>query len=222
MIVVADAGRLIALAKIGGLDLLFRLVPKILIPPAVYREAIATSGGRRPPDALALQACWQGGKLETAPPADLPLPVAARLGRGETEAILLAIERRAKWVLMDDLAARHAAAHNFRAAQVPTVVKGTLGVLASLTLAATTEPQQLLAGLERLRMPNLLVQIMGFMVRYLEVVTSELHRMRIAREFIQKGSVEGLDASCVESLKRPPFFLTPAGPDPGGAKGAQP
>ena len=131
MIVVADAGRLIALAKIGGLDLLFRLVPKILIPPAVYREAIATSGGRRPPDALALQACWQGGKLETAPPADLPLPVAARLGRGETEAILLAIERRAKWVLMDDLAARHAAAHNFRAAQVPTVVKGTLGVIVS-------------------------------------------------------------------------------------------
>jgi cobalt/nickel transport system permease protein len=62
------------------------------------------------------------------------------------------------------------------------LVKGTLGVLASLTLAATTEPQELLAGLERLRMPNLLVQIMGFMVRYLDVVTDELHRMRIARE----------------------------------------
>jgi cobalt/nickel transport system permease protein len=62
------------------------------------------------------------------------------------------------------------------------LVKGTLGVLASLTLAATTEPQELLAGLERLRLPNLLVQIMGFMVRYLDVVTSELQRMRIARE----------------------------------------
>jgi cobalt/nickel transport system permease protein len=62
------------------------------------------------------------------------------------------------------------------------LVKGTLGVLASLTLAATTEPQALLSGLERLRMPNLLVQIMGFMVRYLDVVTDELHRMRIARE----------------------------------------
>jgi cobalt/nickel transport system permease protein len=62
------------------------------------------------------------------------------------------------------------------------LAKGTLGVLASLTLAATTEPQELLAGLERLRLPNLLVQIMGFMVRYLDVVTSELQRMRIARE----------------------------------------
>ncbi|WP_036565048.1 cobalt ECF transporter T component CbiQ [Nocardioides halotolerans] len=62
------------------------------------------------------------------------------------------------------------------------LAKGTLGVLASLTLAATTEPQQLLLGLERLRLPNLLVQIMGFMVRYLDVVTTEMHRMRIARE----------------------------------------
>ncbi|MEO6510814.1 MAG: cobalt ECF transporter T component CbiQ, partial [Nocardioides sp.] len=59
---------------------------------------------------------------------------------------------------------------------------GTLGVLASLTLAATTEPQDLLMGLQRLRMPATIVQIMGFMVRYLEVVTDELRRMRIARE----------------------------------------
>ncbi len=62
------------------------------------------------------------------------------------------------------------------------LAKGTLGVIASLTLAATTEPQALLLGLQRLRMPALLVQIMGFMIRYLEVVTDELRRMRIARE----------------------------------------
>jgi cobalt/nickel transport system permease protein len=58
----------------------------------------------------------------------------------------------------------------------------TLGVIASLTLAATTEPQALLQGLTRLRMPALLVQIMGFMIRYLEVVTDELRRMKVARE----------------------------------------
>ena len=62
------------------------------------------------------------------------------------------------------------------------LAKGTLGVLASLTLAATTEPQELLAGLERLHLPQLLVQIMGFMVRYLDVVTTEMHRMKVARE----------------------------------------
>ena len=62
------------------------------------------------------------------------------------------------------------------------LAKGTLGVLASLTLAATTEPHDLLAGLERLRLPSLLVQIMAFMVRYLDVVTTEMQRMKIARE----------------------------------------
>jgi cobalt/nickel transport system permease protein len=60
------------------------------------------------------------------------------------------------------------------------VMKGTLGVLASLTLAATTEPQAVIRGLERLRMPGQLVQIMGFMVRYLDVVTDEMRRMRVA------------------------------------------
>lgn len=60
------------------------------------------------------------------------------------------------------------------------LVKGTLGVLASLTLAATTEPQDVLAGLRRLRMPDLFVQIMGFMLRYLDVVTAELARMLTA------------------------------------------
>ena len=50
----------------------------------------------------------------------------------------------------------------------------------SLLLAATTEPRALLTGLERLRMPPLLVQIMGFMVRYLDVVADEVRRMRIA------------------------------------------
>jgi cobalt/nickel transport system permease protein len=59
---------------------------------------------------------------------------------------------------------------------------GTLGVMASLTLAATTEPRDLLVGLERLRVPQQIVQIMGFMIRYLDVVTDEMRRMRVALE----------------------------------------
>jgi len=61
------------------------------------------------------------------------------------------------------------------------LAKGTLGVLASIVLAATTELRALLAGLHRLRVPSLLVQIMAFMLRYLEVVGAEADRMRIAR-----------------------------------------
>ena len=60
------------------------------------------------------------------------------------------------------------------------LAKGTLGVLASLTMAATTDPQDVLLGLRRLRMPDLIVQIMGFMLRYLDVISAEMSRMRTA------------------------------------------
>lgn len=60
------------------------------------------------------------------------------------------------------------------------LMKGTIGVLAALTLAATTEATDVLAGLRRLRMPDEIVAIMGFMIRYLDVVTAELGRMVVA------------------------------------------
>lgn len=62
------------------------------------------------------------------------------------------------------------------------LAKGTLGVAASVLLTATTELRELLRGLERLKLPPLLVQIASFMVRYGDVVTDEMRRMRIARE----------------------------------------
>ncbi|MFH8789437.1 cobalt ECF transporter T component CbiQ [Streptomyces roseoverticillatus] len=62
------------------------------------------------------------------------------------------------------------------------LAKGTLGVAASVVLASTTELRSLLLGLQRLRMPPLLVQIASFMIRYGDVVTDEMRRMRIARE----------------------------------------
>jgi cobalt/nickel transport system permease protein len=62
------------------------------------------------------------------------------------------------------------------------LAKATLSVLAATVLAATTEPRELLRGLERLRLPHVLVQILMFMIRYADVVGGELQRMRIARE----------------------------------------
>ncbi len=61
------------------------------------------------------------------------------------------------------------------------VVKGTLGVAATAVLAATTSVPELLRGFERLRMPRLLTAIMGFMIRYGEVIGDELRRMQVAR-----------------------------------------
>lgn len=62
------------------------------------------------------------------------------------------------------------------------LAKGTLGVAASVLLAATTDLRALLLGLERLKLPPLLVQIASFMIRYGDVITDEMRRMRIARE----------------------------------------
>ena len=60
------------------------------------------------------------------------------------------------------------------------LAKATLGVSLSIILAATTEIPHILKGLERLRVPSLMIAIAGFMIRYLDVVTSELQRARIA------------------------------------------
>jgi cobalt/nickel transport system permease protein len=61
------------------------------------------------------------------------------------------------------------------------LAKGTLGVVTSILLAATTPVRALLMGLERLHLPPVLVHIAAFMVRYLDVVLDQARRMRIAR-----------------------------------------
>ena len=61
------------------------------------------------------------------------------------------------------------------------LAKGTLGVLTSLTLAATTTPRDLIVGMQRLRTPTVLTTIATLMLRYLEVIAAEARRMRVAR-----------------------------------------
>lgn len=61
------------------------------------------------------------------------------------------------------------------------LVKGTLGVLTSVTLAATTSPRDLLLGLQRLRVPATITTIATLMLRYVEVLVGEARRMRLAR-----------------------------------------
>jgi cobalt/nickel transport system permease protein len=62
------------------------------------------------------------------------------------------------------------------------LAKGTLGVVASILLAATTDARSLLLALQRLRVPPVLVEITSFMVRYADVIADEMRRMKIARE----------------------------------------
>lgn len=62
------------------------------------------------------------------------------------------------------------------------VAKATLGVLASILLAGTTQVPALLTGFDTLRVPRVITGIMGFMVRYLDVVLGEFRRMRVAMQ----------------------------------------
>jgi cobalt/nickel transport system permease protein len=61
------------------------------------------------------------------------------------------------------------------------LIKGTLGVLTSLTLAATTPLRELLVGMQRLRAPGLVMTIATLMLRYIDVIAGEARRMRLAR-----------------------------------------
>lgn len=131
MIVVSDAGPLIALAKTDGLGALFSLFPSIVTPPAVYEEVVTAGLRLSALDAMLLRECYQSGQLTVQTPTGASLPVPSFLGRGEEESILLAIERRALWFLADDLDARRAAVANFAAAGVETLVKGSLGIILS-------------------------------------------------------------------------------------------
>jgi cobalt/nickel transport system permease protein len=62
------------------------------------------------------------------------------------------------------------------------LAKGTLGVAATIVLAATTRMPDLLHGLERLRLPSAFTMVASFMVRYADVIADELRRMRVARQ----------------------------------------
>ncbi|MFM8598857.1 MAG: cobalt ECF transporter T component CbiQ [Mycobacterium sp.] len=61
------------------------------------------------------------------------------------------------------------------------VAKGTLGVAASLTFAATTSARQLPLALSRLGMPAMVTSVLVLMIRYIDVLSAEVSRMRIAR-----------------------------------------
>ena len=61
------------------------------------------------------------------------------------------------------------------------VCKALLAGAAAVVLAWTTPVADVLVGLERLRVPRVLTAIAGFMVRYAEVVSGELHRLQVAR-----------------------------------------
>ena len=58
------------------------------------------------------------------------------------------------------------------------LAKAVLGASASIVLSATTPVPDLLRGLTRMRVPKVMVAIVAFMVRYLDLLVEQLGRMR--------------------------------------------
>lgn len=105
MIVVSNAGPLIALAKIGRFELLRELFGKLYIPQAVYNEVVVVGTGRAGANETG-QAV--GDWIEVQEVKDLVMvkSLLTKLGKGEAEAIALALETKANLVLLDDYKAR--------------------------------------------------------------------------------------------------------------------
>lgn len=151
MTVVADAGPLIALAKIGGLELLFNLHPQIITPPAVFDEVVRDGHSIGAPDAALLEAEYEAGRLAVERLENPPILDAGRLGLGERESIQLAADHQASWLLVDDLEAREAATGYFASTSTSTRIKGTLGVVTVGYLEGLLSLEDALALLEGIR-----------------------------------------------------------------------
>ena len=105
-IVVADSSCLIGLSKIGQLEVLYQLFGRVLIPQAVYHEVVVRGANR--PGAKEVAAV---GWIEVCEIIDqLALrTLKLTLGVGESEAIILASEKAADFLILDDWKARQIA-----------------------------------------------------------------------------------------------------------------
>jgi predicted nucleic acid-binding protein len=142
MIVVADAGPLLALAKIEALGLLRDLYQQVITGPAVYTEAVTAGLAMGASDAEALNEAYQRGQLIVRTHTLAALPHPGLLHAGEEESIRLTIELQAGLLLMDDLDARQVAQRNFDAVGVTSDIKGTLGVIVTAANTRLISPVQ--------------------------------------------------------------------------------
>ncbi len=126
MKVVSDAGPLIALGKLGTVDLPFRLYGQILIPHAVYVEVVERGNEMDAPDAKQTELAMARQQIAVAIVAERDLSDSVRfpaLSRADQETLHLALHEHADLVLVDDLLARQTAKN------IGLKIRGTLGVI---------------------------------------------------------------------------------------------
>jgi cobalt/nickel transport system permease protein len=62
------------------------------------------------------------------------------------------------------------------------LAKATLGLGASILVAATTTMPEFLRGFERLHLPRAFTSTLSFMIRYFDVIADDMSRMKVARQ----------------------------------------
>jgi predicted nucleic acid-binding protein len=103
MKVVSNSGPLINLAKVGQFALLRDLFQHITIPPAVFEEVVIRGEGQPGAGETSSTQWITRGMLKQSDVADI---LAAELDRGEAEAIALAFQDKADWLLIDERVGR--------------------------------------------------------------------------------------------------------------------
>jgi predicted nucleic acid-binding protein len=125
VIAVSNSSPLIILAKLGCLDLLRNLFPRVYVSVEVHREIVLT-GVDLPGSLEVRNAEWIQSRAVQSVAELAAAQQKYRLGSGELSALLLAKELRAGVVLLDDFDAR-------RLARIFGLhVTGTVGLLEAL------------------------------------------------------------------------------------------
>ena len=123
---VSNAGPLIALGKLGLVQLLSQLYDPILVPAPVYSEVVTRGLELGQPDAYTVQLAVARRELVVVNVGTAEASTAGNepsLHLGERAAIQLARQEAADWLLLDDQLARE------QAQELGLHVKGTLGVI---------------------------------------------------------------------------------------------
>ena len=106
MIVVSDSSPLIALSRIKALELLKSLYTQVFIPQAIYHEVVQEGKGREGSEAVASASWIQVRSVQDSIAVEL---LQEQLDRGESEAIVLALELAASLLLIDEARGRRVA-----------------------------------------------------------------------------------------------------------------
>lgn len=135
MPVVSNTSPILNLAIVGQLNLLHHQFGEILIPSAVLHELKI---GEQRPGSQAMSEAISAGWIQVREMSDQPLTQLLKqtLDKGEAEAIALAIELKADWILLDEREGRKVAK------SLGLKVIGILGVLLRAKQAGELESLQ--------------------------------------------------------------------------------